>query len=193
MGPLSTYNIHGVQNEKGEVEMVRSFCFAPLSVLFCLCGGCTNSTTASIPAVTPFDAASYSGVWYEIARMPHWFERGMSNVKAVYTLEKDGTIKVVNSGIRSGRHKSVNGKAWFTVRPDVGELRVSFQYPFSGIYKVIWIDNAYSVAVVTGGDYSYLWILARKPQISENELEKLLQWITALGYETDQLIFTGQK
>lgn len=173
--------------------MYRIFLFVSIGVLFCLCCGCTNSTTAGIPAVTPFDAASYAGVWYEIARMPHWFEWRLTNVKAVYTPQKDGTIKVVNSGMRFGRQKSVTGKAWFTVRPDVGELRVSFQYPFSGIYKVIWIDNAYSVAVVTGGNYSYLWILARKPQISENELEKLLQWITALGYETDQLVFTGQK
>ena len=169
--------------------------FVFLSGIFCsLFGsGCSNGTTEGIPAVEYFNAASYAGVWYEIARMPCWFEWGMSNVKAVYTLQPDGTLKVVNSGIRWGKQKSITGKAWFAVRPEVGVLRVQFFFPFSSIYKVIYLDNSYTVAIVTGEDYSLLWILSRTPQISEELLIKLVQWVTALGYESDKLIFTVQK
>lgn len=165
--------------------------FAGATVLL-FCSGCGVST-AGIPAVEYFNAASYAGVWYEIARMPNWFEWGMSGVKACYSLNPDGTLKVVNSGIRFGKLKTITGKAWFTVRPDVGMLRVQFFYPFSGVYKIIYLDKDYTVAVVTGSDYSQLWILARTPQISDGLLIKLLQWVTALGYESDDLIFPGNE
>ena len=75
--------------------------FAGAAVLL-FCSGCGVST-AGIPAVEYFSAASYAGVWYEIARMPNWFEWGMSGVKACYSLNPDGTLKVVNSGIRFGK------------------------------------------------------------------------------------------
>lgn len=166
--------------------------FAAAGAVF-LWSSCTDSTTAGIPAVEYFDAGSYAGVWYEIARMPNWFEKDMYNVKAVYTLGSDGTLKVVNSGMRRGKLKTITGKAWFAVRPDVGDLRVQFFFPFTGVYKIIYLDTAYTAAVVTGGDYSKLWILSRTPQISEKETIRLVQWITALGYESGRLIFTKQN
>lgn len=172
--------------------MKKSFFLSAAAAVSLLCG-CTCSTTAGIPAVEYFDLASYAGSWYEIARMPNWFERGMSNVTACYSLNADGTVKVLNSGLRNGKVKSITGKAWFTVRPDVGMLRVQFFFPFSGIYKIIYLDEKYSVAVVTGGDFSSLWILSRTPRISEKKLIRLLQWISALGYDTSKLIFTEQK
>ena len=156
-------------------------------------GGCMTPSTEGIPAVLYFDAGKYCGVWYEIARLPNWFEKGMTNVKAQYSLNSDGTLKVVNSGVRRGKSKTITGRAWFTTRPEVGCLKVQFFFPFSTLYKIIYLDKDYSVAVVTGGDYSLLWILARKPQISQELLVKLVQYVTALGYESDDLIFTEQK
>ena len=156
-------------------------------------GGCMTPSTEGIPAVLCFDAGKYCGVWYEIERLPNWFEKGMTNVKAHYSLAPDGTLKVVNSGLRRGKSKNITGRAWFTTRPEVGCLKVQFFFPFSGLYKIICLDKEYSVAVVTGGDYSQLWILARKPQISQELLIKLVQYVTALGYESDKLIFTEQK
>lgn len=166
-----------------------------LSILFVgiICSGCTNSTTEGIPVVQGFQSARYAGKWYEIARMPNWFERGMNNVTAVYSVNPDGTFKVVNTGVRGKKRHSVTGKAWFVSRPDIGELKVSFCFPFSSPYRIIYLDNDYSAAVVTGGNYAQLWILSRTPVMPPDELEKLLQWITALGYETEKLIFPGQN
>lgn len=173
--------------------MEKSFIVCVVIIGLFIFSGCTNSTTAGIPAVEYFNAASYTGTWYEIARMPNWFERGLYNVRASYTLNPDGTLKVVNSGMRCGKLKSVTGKAWFTVRPEVGELKVQFFFPFSSVYKIIYVNNDYSIAVVTGSDYSLLWILARTPQIPQGELIKLIQYVTALGYESENLVFTKQK
>lgn len=166
-----------------------------LTMLFAgiFCAGCTNSTTEGIPAVENFQVERYAGKWYEIARMPNWFEKGMSNITAVYTVNSDGTLKVVNSGIKNGKSRSITGKAWFASRRDIGDLLVRFPYSFASPYRIIWLDNDYKMAVVTGSSYASLWILARKPAISSDELNKLLQWISALGYETGNLIFTVQQ
>ena len=179
--------------ERYIMSLLRKITSAFSGFFLALIGGCTNSTTAQIPAVEPFDIKAYAGLWYEIARMPNWFEKGMSDITAFYSLEPDGKIKVVNSGMKNGRRKEITGKAWFTVRPQVGALRVSFFYPFSGVYKIIHINDTYTLAVVAGGDYSLLWILARTPVISEAELERTVQWITAMGFESGKLIYTQKN
>ena len=53
--------------------------------------------------VTPFDLGKYLGTWYEIARLPAWFERDMTNVTATYSLKGNGQVRVVNAGLRKGR------------------------------------------------------------------------------------------
>jgi apolipoprotein D and lipocalin family protein len=163
------------------------------ALLLALGWGCSDPTTAGIPAVEPFDIRQYTGLWYEIARLPNWFETGMTNITALYTLEKDGTVKVVNSGVKNGRKTQITGKARFAVRPGVGNLRVRFFYPFSSVYKVIYLDSCYTVAIVTGSDYSKLWILARTPQISEAQLENLVRKVTNLGFESGNLIYSANK
>lgn len=57
---------------------------------------------ASIPkgatAVSPFEKDRYLGLWYEIARKDFKFERNLNNTTAEYSLNEDGSIKVVNRG-----------------------------------------------------------------------------------------------
>ena len=61
--------------------------------------------------VKNFEIEKFVGKWYELARYDHFFERGMTNVTADYTLLDDGKIRVVNSGIKNGRKKEIVGKA----------------------------------------------------------------------------------
>ncbi len=58
--------------------------------------GCARSTRSLAP-VSGFDGEKYMGVWYEIGRFPHIFERGLTSVTAEYTLLDDGTIRVVDN------------------------------------------------------------------------------------------------
>src|SRR5687768_10962053 len=49
-----------------------------------------------LPTVPSVDLARYAGVWYEIARLPMWFQRHCVSSKAVYTLRPDGAVGVHN-------------------------------------------------------------------------------------------------
>jgi apolipoprotein D and lipocalin family protein len=153
--------------------------------------GCTNMPT-KIQAVQNFDASRYLGKWYEIARLDHTFERGLSNVSATYTLRNDGGIDVLNRGFdkKSGLWKQAKGRAYFVKEKNVGRLKVTFFWPFYGGYNVIALDSEnYSYSLVCGPNRSYLWILAREKTLNKSLTDKLVKTAENLGFSTDKLIF----
>ena len=165
-----------------------------ISSVATLLTGCL--TTSDIAAVKNFEPDRYMGTWYEIARLPQYFERGLDEVKAQYTLNDDGTIEVVNSGRKGSEPKSITGKAklkYPDAKPLAGELRVSFFWPFYSDYRVIELAPDYSYAVVTGGSMDYLWVLARKPTMEKKQLDDILGRAKANGFETDKLEYPKQS
>jgi apolipoprotein D and lipocalin family protein len=88
--------------------------------------------------VQQFEADRYLGTWYEIARLDHSFERGLTRISASYSKREDGGIRVVNRGYdpERGRWKTATGKAYFVNSPGEGHLKVSFFGPFYGSYVV---------------------------------------------------------
>ena len=145
-----------------------------------------------VTPVTGFSAERYLGKWYEIARFDHFFERGLSNVKAEYSLRSDGSIKVVNRGFSSqtGSWKEAQGKAYFVKDPTLGFLKVSFFGPVYGSYIVLELDQErYQYSLVCGPDRSYLWILARTPILDEKVKERLIAKAATLEFDVSRLIF----
>ncbi|MEG2070407.1 MAG: lipocalin family protein, partial [Bacteroidales bacterium] len=64
--------------------------------------------------VNSLDLTRYMGKWYEIARYDHSFEHGLVGCTAHYTLQNDGTVKVVNAGYKNtldGKYTETAGKA----------------------------------------------------------------------------------
>ena len=59
--------------------------------------GCTGLPNG-VEAVSNFDINRYQGAWYEIARLDHRFEKGLTNVSAEYELLEEGAVKVINRG-----------------------------------------------------------------------------------------------
>ncbi len=163
--------------------------------LLMLLGGCAVAPPSGVTPITGFDVNRYLGQWYEIARLDHSFERGLSQVSAHYSQRDDGGIKVLNRGYndRIKVWKEAEGRAYFTGEPTIGSLKVSFFGPFYGGYHLIALDQEkYSYAMISGPSRDYLWILARTRQLPPTVLEGLLQQAKALGFATDALIWVRQ-
>lgn len=152
------------------------------------------SIPASAEAVKNFDAERYLGKWYEIARFDFKFEKDLSRVTANYSVNPDGSIKVINSGYNAGkRHwQSAEGKAVFTKTPDVGMLKVSFFGPFYAGYNVIAIDKDYKYALVFGRNLNYLWLLSREETMPKKVIENYLEIAADAGYDLSRLVWTAQ-
>ncbi len=158
-------------------------------VISALTFGCASSRP-EIEAVRDFRPADYMGTWYEIARLPHYFERGLERVSAEYTLRPDGTVRVVNRGYRDGKLKQITGTAKLKDperKPLTGELRVSFFRPFYSDYRIIELAPDYGYSVVMGSDRSYLWVLSRTPELPEDLLRNILGRLRERGFEVEKL------
>lgn len=158
-------------------------------------GACSTTPPAGMSAVTPFEIARYTGKWYEIARLDHSFERGMSDVSATYRQQPDGSVEVINRGYDSQRAdwRQAVGRALFTGEPTRASLKVSFFGPFYGGYHVIALDQQdYRWAMVVGPDRDYLWILSREKQLPAAVREQLLNQARAQGIDVEKLIWVAQ-
>ena len=154
--------------------------------------GCSNTDLPEgLEPVEGFELERYLGKWYEIARLDHSFERGLEQVTAEYQKREDGGISVLNRGYdpEKERWEQAEGKAYFMEDDNLGRLKVSFFGPFYGGYNIIALDEQYRWSMVAGPDRSYLWILAREPELPEPVLQSLVSKAQALGFDTDALIY----
>ena len=162
-----------------------------VAVAALLLTGCTG-VPDGIEPVEDFELDRYLGTWYEIARLDHRFERGLSNVSAHYSMREDGGVAVSNRGYRAddGGWEEAEGKAYFVGDSDIGRLKVSFFGPFYGGYNVFVLDREnYNYAMVAGPDRSYLWILSRTPAIEDTLRDELILAAAEAGFDIEALIF----
>ena len=144
--------------------------------------------------VKEFDLSRYLGLWYEIARYDHSFERGMDNTMAQYILQDDGTVVVLNTGWKNGKFKLAEGKAKYKdPEGDPGHLRVSFFLFFYSDYNVMMVDENYQISLVGSKAEKYLWILSRTPVPDPDLLQMVLDEAKQRGYDTSQLIWVDQS
>ncbi|KAF0131609.1 MAG: outer membrane lipoprotein Blc [Bacteroidetes bacterium] len=139
----------------------------------------------------------FLGTWYEIARFPHRFERGLTGVTATYKLRDDGMIEVINKGYMNsldGEEKIAVGKAKVASKDGKGHLKVSFFWIFYADYFILELDQQdYSYALIGSSSDTYLWILSRKPEMEKATLDMLLKRAEELGYDLSKVEFVQQK
>lgn len=172
----------------------KSFFSSIMLMFYGLCAplcACSSETPINNEPVKELDLNRYLGNWYELARFDHSFERGMTACTANYSLNDDGTIKVLNSGVKDGKPKTSEGKAKTTGTP--GLIRVSFFGPFYSDYRVMMLAEDYSYALVGSGSSKYLWILSRTPELPEKVLQSIIQEAVRRGYDINKLIWVDQS
>ena len=168
---------------------------AAAAIAVLMLGACTDAPQGVEP-VRSFDVKRYLGEWFEIARLDHSFERGLTNVTAIYMARDDGSVTVVNRGFdrKSCRWNDAKGSAVFQAARDTASLSVTFFKPFSGGYHVFALDRqGYDWAMVSGPSRDYLWILARRPNLPAQIREGLVAQAKALGFPVNELLLVDHS
>jgi apolipoprotein D and lipocalin family protein len=152
-----------------------------------------------VTTVTKVDLERYSGLWYEIAKIPNRFQKQCARgVTAEYVLREDGRLTVVNRCIKTnGDIDEAKGIAKIEDTASNAKLKVSFVSfigwrPFWGDYWVIGLDEEYEWAVVGTPKRNYGWVLARTPTLEESTLEKIFAILERNGYERDTFEMSPQ-
>lgn len=157
--------------------------------------GCTG-LPKNVEPVSEFEVDRYLGQWYEIARLDNYFERGLSNITATYSMRKDGGVVVANRGYSEKKSKwqASTGKAYFVGDEKIGHLKVSFFGPIYASYAVFELDKAdYQYAFVSGNSTDNLWFLSRTPMVSVESMEQFKSRAGELGFDINELIIVDQN
>lgn len=172
--------------------IVRKIILLALSITLSGCLGMPET----VKPVDEFNLQNYLGKWYEIARLDHSFEEGLTQVTAEYTLKDDGGVAVLNKGFLADENqwKEAEGKAYFVNGDSEGYLKVSFFGPFYGSYVVFALDKTdYQYAFVSGPNTDYLWLLARTSTVDQSLIDTFVAMAKERGFDTERLIFVEQK
>jgi apolipoprotein D and lipocalin family protein len=152
----------------------------------------SNATNDPLPvtSVQNVDLARYMGVWYEIARFEHFFQKGCRGSTASYTLSPTKEIEVINRCVneKDNSLREAKGHAWSVDPNGNARLKVSFFWPFRTDYWIIDLGREYEYAVVGSPNRKYLWILARKPVMEKDVYKHILGLVAKQGFDIEKLV-----
>ncbi len=169
-----------------------------LTVLCLMLGACAGvDTRGELSTVASVDLSRYAGTWYEIARLPMWFQRHCVDSKAMYSNRSDGAVGVHNECVTdTGKVEQAEGVATVVDAKTNAKLTVVFDNWFArpfgssrdGNYWILDLDPEYRTAMVGTPDHRFLWILSRTPQLEEATYRRLVERAQQLGYPVSDLI-----
>ena len=168
----------------------KTMLLALAMLIFALTAYAESRKQLNTTTVTNLDLQKFMGRWYEIARLDNRFERGMTDVVAEYTLLDDGTIRIVNSGMRDGKYHQTVGRG--KLSSEVGRLRVSFFMFFYSDYNILEMAQDGQWGLVGGNSPKYLWILSREKQLPADVINHIIGLARGRGYDTNALIFSAE-
>ncbi len=156
--------------------------------------GCLNQpvyrqSSAALQTAGSVDLNKYLGKWYEIYRLPNWFEDDdCMTVTAEYGLRDDGGVSVLNTCHKASKKEEARGIAKIVEGSSNSKLRVSFFRPFYGDYWILDLASDYSWVLIGEPAGKYFWILARDKKLSPELEESLLIKAEKLGYLRKYLV-----
>jgi apolipoprotein D and lipocalin family protein len=147
------------------------------------------------------DLGRYAGTWHEIARLPTPFERPCAGQpQATYTLHAGGIDVCNRCRTADGQLRVAEGEARVVPGSGGARLKVSFLPPWLrwlpvgwGDYWILFIDEAYTVALVGEPSRRHLWVLARRPRLAPDALRQLVALAGAQGFPVERLLLSQPR
>eukprot|EP00611_Tribonema_gayanum_P018146 TRINITY_DN31216_c0_g1_i1.p1 TRINITY_DN31216_c0_g1~~TRINITY_DN31216_c0_g1_i1.p1 ORF type:complete len:211 (-),score=49.07 TRINITY_DN31216_c0_g1_i1:329-892(-) len=164
--------------------------------------GGSSSALAPLKAMeTPMSLDKFMGTWYVIANIPTPFEKGAHNAVEVYSTPEAGSSYDIdvsfkfNKGSFAGSVSEMRQKGWVKNKETFAEWRVSpivagFTIPYKAPYIICDITEGksqYETTIVGYPDRSYLWVMARQPQISDDTFQSQMAKVKEMGYDLEKV------
>ena len=160
-----------------------------------------HKSATSPTTVDSVDLKKYAGTWYEIGRLPMYFQRNCAgDVTANYTEKTDGSGIIVTNKCVDNKGSSIVAEGLAKPADGTGsKLKVTFLPSWirwlpvgRADYWVLARDNDYKTALVGTPDKDYLWLLARSPNVSQETYAKYRQIAQQQGYDLKEFKLTPQ-
>lgn len=170
--------------------LLRAISFTALAFTLSAC-----SNMEPLRAFGNVDIDRFMGDWYVIANIPTSIEKGAHNAIENYRLDDDGSIATTFTfldGSFDGELKTYKPRG-FVSKESNGIWGMQFIWPIKADYRIIYLDDAYSVTVIGRNKRDYVWIMAREPVVSEPEYAEILNMLETVGYDLGEIQRVPQK
>ena len=160
-----------------------------------LLGACA-SRGPEMETVDYVDLDRFMGDWYVIANIPTFLEKGAHNAVETYALNDDGTVAttfVFRDGSFDGEEKTYTPKGF--VRDDGSNALwgMRFIWPIKADYRIVYLDEDYSQTIIARQKRDFVWIMARTPEISEEDYARLIDFAASIGYDVSKIERVPQR
>lgn len=136
------------------------------------------------------DINRFMGDWYVIANIPTFIEKGAHNAVESYELNEDGTIATTftfNKGSFDGELKQYHPKGFILDDESNAVWGMQFIWPIKADYRIVYINDDYTQTIIGREKRDYVWIMARTPQIPEQDYLQMLKLLAEQGYDISQI------
>ncbi|MCF7981125.1 MAG: lipocalin family protein [Pseudomonadales bacterium] len=150
--------------------------------------GCSNH--APMATVDYVDIDRFMGDWYVVANIPTFLEDGAHNAVESYQKNEDGTIATTftfRDGGFDGDLKKYNPTGYIKDSKTNALWGMQFIWPIKADYRIIYLDDGYTKTVIGREARDYVWLMARNPKLTDEEYEKIVEYIDSIGYDISKL------
>jgi len=156
--------------------------------------GC--QTMKPIETVDYVDLNRFMGDWYVIASIPTFIETDAYNAIESYRLDKDGTVATTfrfNKNSLDGPLKEYHPRGFVRDTQSNAIWGMQFIWPFKAEYRIIYLNDDYSVTVIGRTKRDYVWIMSREPAIPFEGYTRIINFLKEQGYDIDKIRKVPQK
>ena len=143
-----------------------------------------------IHTVESVDLKRFMGDWYVIASIPTFIETDAYNAVESYKLAEDGTIETTfrfNKGGFQGPLKTYTPRGFVEDKQSNAVWGMQFIWPFKAEYRIIYLSDDYEQTIIGRTQRDYVWIMARRPSISEEDYKRLVTFLEEQGYASEKI------
>lgn len=135
------------------------------------------------------------GDWYVIGTIPWFVEKDNVGTMDIYSPRPDGKIDiryVFHKKTLAAPRREMKAVATVVDKESNARWAVQFLWPFKAPFLIIDLAPDYSRTTIGYPDRSLIWIMARTPQLSEDEYQKALTAASQQGYDTSKIVRVPQ-
>ena len=150
--------------------------------------GCTSHKPMA--TVDYVDIDRFMGDWYVVANIPTFLEKGAHNAVETYARNEDGSIATTftfRDGGFDGERKEYNPTGFIEDTKTNALWGMQFIWPIKADYRIVYLDKDYTKTVIARKARDYVWVMARKPQLTDKEYEELRQFVGSIGYDVSKM------
>ena len=168
-----------------------------LLCLLVLLSACQSSSKQQPLRTEAFvDLNRFAGDWYVIANIPTFIEVDAYNAIESYAKPVDGkmaTTFTFNKGGFEGEKKTYKPTGFIRENSGNAVWGMQFIWPIKAEYRIVYVDDDYTVTIVGRTKRDYVWVMARQPIIADADYQQLLKIIKEEGYDLSQLRLVPQQ